>query len=222
MWDKFSEVLNLGDAWADEDGRGEWVFSTGTRVSVRFKMLEDMDELEIILDMFEDSTDEEKAGLRSSLNQEGYVSYFQYTVITQSEQEYIFNQLIGGGGEPVVEDFYCEEDAIKDIADSLDKIIFLRTDELWGNPNRVINGIAKFLNVQNLKIYNKSTYVAPEIKIIQQINFNEDNYLFLDILMNIYKKDIEEVQEKTGLNLTDWLERNYCEVIINEKNTFLS
>jgi hypothetical protein len=105
---------------------------------------------------------------------------------------------------------------------SLDKIIFLRTDELWGNPNRVINGIAKFLNVQNLKIYNKSTYVAPEIKIIQQINFNEDNYLFLDILMNIYKKDIEEVQEKTGLNLTDWLERNYCEVLINEKNAFLS
>jgi hypothetical protein len=123
MWDKFSQVLNLGDAWADEDGKGEWTFATSTRVSVRFQTLDDMDELEGTLDVFEEASEDEKEGLKDSLNQEGYVSYFQYTVTTPSGEEYYFNQLTGGGGEPVVEDFYCEEDQRPEINDALDAVL---------------------------------------------------------------------------------------------------
>jgi hypothetical protein len=125
MWDKFRQVLNLGDAWADEDGKGEWIFSTGSCVSVRFQTLDDMDELDGILDMFEEASEDEKEGLKDSLNQEGYVSYFQYTVTITSGEEYYFNQLTGGGGEPVVEDFYCENEQKLGIEKALDSIISL-------------------------------------------------------------------------------------------------
>jgi hypothetical protein len=105
---------------------------------------------------------------------------------------------------------------------NLNKILFLRTDDLWASPSRVINNIGKFLDVKNFIFYDKSNYVVPELKIVQSIDFNENKYSILENLMDIYKNDIEVVQEKTGLNLSDWITSNYCEKIIDEKNTFLS
>lgn len=123
MWNKFNNVLGLGEEWANEDGVGEWIFNTNTKISVRFKSVDDRDELDGILDSFEDATDDEKRALRNSLNDEGYVSYFSFTVITPSGEEYYFNQLTGGGGEPVVEDFFCDEERQTDISSALDEIL---------------------------------------------------------------------------------------------------
>lgn len=123
MWSKFNIVLTLGDEWANDEGEGNWSFSTGTVVSVEFRMVEDLDELDEVLDIFEDSSEEEKEGLKNSLSKEGYVSYFAFTVTTPGENVYYFNQLTGGGGEPVVEDFYCEDELKAEIEQALDEII---------------------------------------------------------------------------------------------------
>lgn len=123
MWGKFNQVLNLGEEWVSEDGTGEFLFETGTNISASFEQIEDMDELEGVLDIFEDATDDEKIALKESLENEGYVSKFSFTVTTIDGEEFYFHQLTGGGGEPVVEDFYCEEELTNTIGSALDEII---------------------------------------------------------------------------------------------------
>jgi hypothetical protein len=123
MWGKFNQVLNLCEEWVSEDGTGEFLFETGTKISASFEQIEDMDELEGVLDIFEDATDDEKTALKESLENEGYVSKFSFIVTTRNGEEFYFHQLTGGGGEPVVEDFYCEEELTKTIGSALDEII---------------------------------------------------------------------------------------------------
>jgi hypothetical protein len=123
MWDKFNRVLNLGEEWANAEGKGEWQFSTGTKVRVNFNLLDNADDLEAVLDIFEEATGEDKDALRRSFAEEGQASHFCYTVTSPSKQEYYFHQLTGGAGEPVVEDFYCDEELKNDINNALDAIL---------------------------------------------------------------------------------------------------
>ena len=123
MWHKLSLVLDLGEDWVNEDGFGLWGFHNGTTISAEFESIDDIDYLDSVLDIFEEASSDEKEALIESLNSEGYVSKFTFTVTPSSGEEYYFNQLTGGGGEPVVEDFYCDEDLVDDIESALDEII---------------------------------------------------------------------------------------------------
>jgi hypothetical protein len=86
------------------------------------------------------------------------------------------------------------------------QVIFLRTDELWNSPDRSMKCIHDFLSLPSPNSIN-SSYIVP----IETISFgamSDDHFVSLT---DIYKDDIRQTEELTGLYLSDWLSPDYRE-----------
>jgi hypothetical protein len=91
-------------------------------------------------------------------------------------------------------------------------ILFIRTDELWSNPQQTIKEITSFLGVQLLKVVH-SEYIAPIINEISAIPSEFVRFIINKKLTDFYASDIKKTENLTGIHLVDWLEKRYSESI---------
>ena len=91
-------------------------------------------------------------------------------------------------------------------------ILFIRTDELWSNPQQTIEKITRFLGVQLLEVV-RSAYIAPIINKINKIPSECVQFILNKKLTDFYESDIKKTENLSGIALADWLETRYSESI---------
>lgn len=85
-----------------------------------------------------------------------------------------------------------------------EQLLFIRTDALWRDPNRVVSDIRTFLNLEQYQIPIQTRYVGNVIR----LPISDGDRSALD---RIYFDDIEETASLTKLDLSDWLSPCYSE-----------
>jgi hypothetical protein len=88
------------------------------------------------------------------------------------------------------------------------QVFFYRTDALWHDRARVLREVHAFLNVDAIAVPERS-YIAP-------VQSNQPNLLPMEIkrkLDRTFADDIGKVESLTGLDLADWLNPSYQELI---------
>jgi hypothetical protein len=90
------------------------------------------------------------------------------------------------------------------------KIIFLRTDELWSAPKLTLEKVARFLGAGFPK-ETSSNYVAPSFNKLNDIALIDKSLNLLFQLTNLFKEDIRETERLTNIPLSDWLDPDYTE-----------
>ena len=93
-----------------------------------------------------------------------------------------------------------------------ENVLFIRTDELWSNPQQTIEKITSFLGVQLLKVVH-SEYIAPIIHKINSIPSESVHFILNKKLTDFYAGDIKKTENLTGIPLANWLETKYSESI---------
>jgi len=91
-------------------------------------------------------------------------------------------------------------------------ILFIRTDELWSNPQQTIKKITSFLGVQLLKVVH-SEYIAPIVNKLDKSPSECVQFILNKKLTDFYASDIKKTENLTGIHLADWLETRYSESI---------
>jgi hypothetical protein len=89
------------------------------------------------------------------------------------------------------------------------QLFVFRTDRLWERPHQVLSSVEEFLGVSS-RIQPEKRYVAPMD--------NSDIGAFPDEcraqLNAIYEQDIRTTAHITGIDLSDWLDPHYRELMV--------
>mgnify|MGYP000598404312 CR=1 FL=1 len=96
--------------------------------------------------------------------------------------------------------------------DKYQNILFIRTDELWSNPQQTIEKITHFLGVKLLEVV-RSAYIAPIINKLNEIPSECVQFILNKKLTDFYASDIKKTENLTGIHLADWLDTRYSETI---------
>lgn len=91
-------------------------------------------------------------------------------------------------------------------------ILFIRTDELWSNPQQTIKKITSFLGVQFLKVVH-SEYIAPIVNKLNESHSECVQFILNKKLTDFYASDIKKTENLTGIHLANWLGTRYSESI---------
>lgn len=86
------------------------------------------------------------------------------------------------------------------------QVVFIRTDKLWSNPNRVLNQISDFLEVDR-KLKSERSYIVTERAFSQKKIPIEARHA----LDQLFAHDIRRAAKRANINLDDWLDPAYEE-----------
>lgn len=90
-----------------------------------------------------------------------------------------------------------------------EQIHILRMDQLWNDQSKTLMDICVFLGVTPIDLTGPSHYIVP-IDCRTMGCMSRDDRRKLD---GLFRQDIEETQSLTGLNLSDWLDPGYEEMM---------
>jgi hypothetical protein len=85
-----------------------------------------------------------------------------------------------------------------------ERVLFLRTDDLWENPTQVMADVRRFLNLKARRKLIDTQYVGGP----SQWRIEDRLRTYLN---DLYYADIERTALLTGLDLSDWLSLGYRE-----------
>lgn len=88
------------------------------------------------------------------------------------------------------------------------QIHFATTDQLWLEPKGTLNGVERFLDINEEMNPERRYIVAARTDIPDQLSRADFEYL-----MDLYAPDIRAVSEITDISLKDWLNHDYSETI---------
>lgn len=90
-------------------------------------------------------------------------------------------------------------------------VLFIRTDELWTQNERVVGQIQDFLGVKRL-IETRQRYVTPlDLRSVGEMPPSERA-----MLDNLFARDIQSTASLIRLDLSDWLSPSYREPMLAE------